>query len=300
MIKIVANKPLKTKYEGPYPKPYLQKDLLDTVTKLSIPRHYKEESENNTRIFQFILDWFLEFGYQTRVIGLDRNIIAFNKFLNRFDGPYTLVGAHYDSVPETPGADDNASAVAAMLHAAFALPRDARSDYQGKRERIIFAAFNQEEDGLLGSRTVVEQLLSEHIDIKEVHILEMVGFTSEKQTLPPEVPVELPREKGDFLALISDPKSNKVCEKLVKVAETCNLPAIGFQTFVPPQALPGVFHRSDHSPFWMKNIPAIMWTDTSEYRSPHYHQITDTPETLDYDFLARVTQTLTRYLERSG
>ena len=49
-------------------------------------------------------------------------------------------------------------------------------------------------------------------------------------------------------------------------------------------------HRSDHAPFWEAGIPAIMWTDTSEFRNPHYHRETDTPDTLDYDFLAKVTR----------
>ena len=50
--------------------------------------------------------------------------------------------------------------------------------------------------------------------------------------------------------------------------------------------------RSDHAPFWREGIPALMWTDTAEFRDPHYHLPTDTPETLDYEFLARVTRLL--------
>jgi Zn-dependent M28 family amino/carboxypeptidase len=54
-----------------------------------------------------------------------------------------------------------------------------------------------------------------------------------------------------------------------------------------------VLHRSDHAPFWKAGIPSIMWTDTSEFRNPHYHGATDTPDTLNYDFLTQVTQAVT-------
>jgi hypothetical protein len=146
MINVTSNNPSQLKYEGPI----LKEDLRKEVELLSIPRNYTEEPENNKKVFQHILDRFLGCGYETRVIGQDRNIFAFSKDYNRHGGPYTLVGAHYDSVPETPGADDNASAIVAMLQIAAA--------FRGERTNLLFAAFNQEEDGLLGSRTVAKQL----------------------------------------------------------------------------------------------------------------------------------------------
>jgi hypothetical protein len=64
---------------------------------------------------------------------------------------------------------------------------------------------------------------------------------------------------------------------------------------VPLETVGRISHhllRSDHAPFWQKGIPALMWTDTAEFRNPHYHMATDTPETLDYEFLAGVTRLL--------
>jgi hypothetical protein len=61
---------------------------------------------------------------------------------------------------------------------------------------------------------------------------------------------------------------------------------LGIEKYFP------VLGRSDHAPFWKAGLPALMWTDTSEFRNPHYHQTTDTPDTLDYAFLRRVTQLL--------
>ena len=62
---------------------------------------------------------------------------------------------------------------------------------------------------------------------------------------------------------------------------------------VPLGMIEGISHhllRSDHAPFWRAGLPALMWTDTAEFRNPHYHRATDTPETLDHDFLAGVTR----------
>jgi len=64
---------------------------------------------------------------------------------------------------------------------------------------------------------------------------------------------------------------------------------------VPVEMIERISHhllRSDHAPFWRQGIPGLMWTDTSEFRNPHYHLPTDTPETLDYEFLAGITRLL--------
>ena len=67
---------------------------------------------------------------------------------------------------------------------------------------------------------------------------------------------------------------------------------LALELFNRVDQLPWVLNRSDHVPFWWAGIPAIMWTDTSEYRNPHYHLPSDLPETLDYDFLARTSRLL--------
>lgn len=262
--------------------------LRSEVEEISIPRHYTAEPEANKKVFQHILDRFLGYGYQTRVIGQDRNILAFGEGFNRHQGPYILIGAHYDSVPETPGADDNASAVVAMLQVA--------ARYRGLQDKFIFAAFNREEDGLLGSKEVAEQLKREGVALEEVHILEMVGFTAKEQRVPDDLPITFPRDEGDFIALLGNNSTNIVIDILVDTAAKCNLPAVGIKTSVPTSMLPGVLHRSDHSSFWAEGYPSVLWTDTAEFRTDHYHQKSDTPDTLDYDFMSRVINTLITYL----
>jgi Zn-dependent M28 family amino/carboxypeptidase len=194
-----------------------------------------------------------------------------------------LIGAHYDAVPGTPGADDNGSAVAVLLAAARAI---------GSHESICYVAFNGEECGFVGSRTLVESLGSTCPE--QVHILEMVGFTSKVQKNPIPM-VECP-DVGDFLGLVGTHQSRHVLDHVLACAGCSRIPVLGL--YLPEISLgqiralaPHVF-RSDHDPFWRKGIPALMWTDTAEFRNPNYHEATDTPDTLDYDFMTEVTRLL--------
>jgi Zn-dependent M28 family amino/carboxypeptidase len=133
------------------------------VEKISIPRHFFAESNNN----KFVADWIAEelnsYGYKTSYQGRYRNVVAVPK--EKINDSVILIGAHYDSVPGTPGADDNASAVAAMLACAKAI-----SEY-AQDAPVCFVAFNCEEDGLIGSTDFVNSFLPESgLKIGEVHI----------------------------------------------------------------------------------------------------------------------------------
>ncbi len=157
----------------------------------------------------------------------------------------------------------------------------------------MFAAFNREEDGLIGSTDfVVNHLPDSGHEISRAHILEMVGFTSpEKQNVPSGLPISLP-EKADFLGLVGNSESNRYVEQALQLSKAYvpELSAVGLKIFLRAERLFPVLYRSDHGPFWGAGIPAVMWTDTSEFRNPHYHLKTDTPETLDFDFLVRVAR----------
>ena len=200
-----------------------------------------------------------------------------------------LVGAHYDGVTGCPGADDNASAVAAMLATALAC---------GGRVPVAFAAFNREEDGLVGSREfVTETLPSLPWSVRAAHIVEMVGFASDapgSQRVPPGLPIRLPTV-GDFLALLANGKSAPLLKRIIATARgtIADLPVFGLEVRLGLEKMLPVLQRSDHVPFWAAKIPAVMWTDTSEFRDPHYHLASDTPDTLDYDYLHRVASLLT-------
>jgi Zn-dependent M28 family amino/carboxypeptidase len=267
-----------------------EKALRETVEAIAIPRHFQLETEANRQVAAWIEDRFAAFGMQVERQGPYNNIVAVSADARR--EPQMIIGAHYDSVPRSPGADDNASAVAAMLGCAEAVTA-ARPDHC-----VCFVAFNCEEDGLLGSLDFVATSPSfDRRTIREAHILEMVGYCSHlanSQRVPPKLPVRIP-QVGNFLGLIGNRASNHLVTQLLQQARGSNpvFPVLGLKVMLGLEKHFASLTRSDHAPFWTAGIPTLVWTDTSEFRNPHYHQITDTPDTLDYGFLANVTRLLT-------
>jgi Zn-dependent M28 family amino/carboxypeptidase len=263
--------------------------LREVVKTISIPRHYTSESQNNQFTAQWIARQLKSYGYHSFFQGTYKNVVSVLPGGN--GGPLVLFGAHYDSVPGSPGADDNASAIAALLACAKAI------GYYEKEAHVCFVAFNREEDGLMGSWDFITNYLPKSgLIVRQAHILEMVGYCSHSpgsQDLPPGVPVEIP-DVGDFLGLIGNRRSNALIDDILEQSKSYipGLPVLGLKVYHGLEKY--VFHlrRSDHAPFWKTGIPALMWTDTSEFRNPHYHQWSDTPDTLDYVFLRQVTQLL--------
>lgn len=266
-----------------------ESQLRQWVEKISVPRHYAAEPEANVATAKWIHETCESMGFRVERQGYYSNIIASPELSSR---DVILVGAHYDSVPMTPGADDNGSAVAAMLGcaAACSLWRPVLP--------VIFVAFNCEEDGLAGSSEFVSEFLPKgQFRIRCAHILEMVGFATNEpnsQRIPAGLPIPL-RNVGDFLGLLANSASVEFMDEALHNAGAYvpKLPVTGLEVKLGLEKLLPVLTRSDHAPFWIANIPAVMWTDTSEFRNPHYHQKSDTPDTLNYEFLRHVTQLLT-------
>ncbi|MCL6607168.1 MAG: M28 family peptidase [Geminicoccaceae bacterium] len=200
-----------------------------------------------------------------------------------------LVGAHYDSVAGTPGADDNASAVAVMLELARRLadcPLPLR-----------FLAFTLEEPpafGTLwqGSRRFCREVRRRGERSAGAIVLEMVGFTAPVQPYPAVLRDRGYPATGDFIGVIGDRASQSFTERLVagmKAAGT--LPVESLIVPLRGWLLP-IARLSDHASFWDRGWPAVMVTDTAFLRNPNYHQPSDTPDTLDYGFMAGVAQAL--------
>lgn len=277
-------------------------ELVEATVALSRPRHLFRQRAENRRAAQHVAGALEDRGYAVEIEGELHNVVATPRDpqgpRGPVDRPLILVGAHYDSVPGTPGADDNASGVAAMLACARAL---ARLD---PALPVGFVAWNGEEDGLLGSVEFVARRRSPGgAPIAAVHVLEMVGYASREpgsQRMP--VPVPGAPDVGDFIGLLSNQRSNHLVELAAAQAEAMvpELPVVGLKVYLGLEGWLPVLHRSDHSPFWKAKIPAMLWTDTAEFRNPNYHRPTDTPDTLDYSFMRRVTQlviaTVTRQL----
>jgi Zn-dependent M28 family amino/carboxypeptidase len=252
------------------------------VERLAVPRHRWANRAANARCRDVLAESLTRLGWEVRLQGPHRNVVAIPR---RGRGPLRVVGAHYDTVPESPGADDNASGLAVMLEAARALAQDEAC------ERVAFVAFNAEEDGLLGSRDLVANGLSIfERRLEVVHVLEMLGFRprGEAQSLPlPWVPASL--RSPDFLGLLSRHAANAALDRIVRSEASPDVRLLGAKTWGPLERLLPDLARSDHFPFWDAGLPAVLWTDTGNFRNPHYHQRTDTAETLDYDFMRACT-----------
>jgi Zn-dependent M28 family amino/carboxypeptidase len=196
-----------------------------------------------------------------------------------------MLTGHHDAFFS--GADDNSSAVAVLLEAA----RTLRDSHPDRTIRIL--AFDLEEYGLIGA---VRHLAAHHQDrIVMVLNMDCVGFASHargSQRLLPGLQVS---DTGDFLGVFANAISATAVERLLRVAPSLqNTPPLvaGVGSGDLHSVGESPFLRSDHSPFWSAGIPALFFTDTAEFRNPNYHKVTDTVDTLDFDFLTGATRVI--------
>jgi len=193
-----------------------------------------------------------------------------------------ILAAHYDTVIGSPGADDNASALAVLLDVA-------RQIVNVHLQRPVrFIAFCLEEENLLGSRAYAAHLTSTQQSILGAIVLECVGYARDEegsQNIPPGVPVTVPTV-GNFLAVIGNQDSHALT-MVVEQAMKSRIPVVSLVVPGNGQLLPDT-RRSDHTSFWEQGFPAVMLTDTANFRNPNYHQPTDTIETLNLDFMGQV------------
>ena len=192
-----------------------------------------------------------------------------------------VVGAHYDSVPGSPGADDNASGVAVLIELArMRLP-------------ARFVAFANEEapyfqSGEMGSHAWAARAKADGEAVTAMISLEMLGYYRDdrgSQQYPAPLGWFYP-DRGNFIGFVGDLGAISLVRRAIGAfREHTKFPSEGLAA---PAAIPGV-SWSDHWSFREHGFPAIMVTDTAFYRYPHYHLASDTPEKLDYLRMARVT-----------
>jgi aminopeptidase YwaD len=205
-------------------------------------------------------------------------------------GPPLIVAAHFDTVEQSPGADDNASGLAALLEVARLVQK------MDLARPVRFIAFNLEEENLVGSVAYATNLRTSGQKVIGAIVLECVGYARSKpgsQQRPPRVPIEVP-SVGDFLAVVGNENSGRLVTAVTSSGGRA-VPLLKMVPLVVPgrgEMLPDT-RRSDHAAFWDQGFPAVMLTDTANFRNPHYHRPTDTIETLNLDFLENVTTALT-------
>ncbi|GAB4235427.1 MAG: M28 family peptidase [Elainellaceae cyanobacterium] len=194
-----------------------------------------------------------------------------------------LLAAHYDTVEQSPGADDNATSVATILEAARLLGQ------QSTPRSLQIVLFDQEETGLLGSKAFAADVDAE--DLRGAIIMDMIGYAcyiEGCQSYPP-LPIKPPTDRGDFLAIIGDQAHPFLIDSFVQARqpEQPQVFSLAIPTFgrLTPDLV-----RSDHVPFWRRGIAAVLVTDTANFRNPNYHQPTDTPNNLDQEFFLGAAQ----------
>ena len=215
------------------------------------------------------------------------------------DAGSILVAGHYDTVEQSPGADDNATSVAVVLETARLLAQ------QPTRRALQLALFDSEEKGLLGSLAFADWLQNpDHLqtnnsqsgslqtnNLQGVIVMDMVGYACHEagcQSYPP-LPIRPPTDRGDFLAIIGDQGHPNLISSFEQATDT-GLPQILTLSIPTFGRLTPDLMRSDHVPFWRNGIGAVLVTDTANFRNPHYHQPSDTLDTLDQDFFIGAAQ----------
>ncbi len=210
--------------------------------------------------------------------------------------PILIVGAHYDSVPGTPGANDNASGVAALLELANRL----RNVELERTVQFVFFVneeppfFHTEE---MGSMVYSGKLEDERQQVLGMISLETIGCYSDvagSQHYPSSLAMLYP-DKGNFIGFVGNRGSEPFLKVVVKqFREGAQFPSEGLSA---PSEWPGV-GWSDHWSFWQSGYPAIMVTDTAPFRYAHYHEPTDTPDQIDFDRMARVVVGMDRVIRK--
>ena len=190
----------------------------------------------------------------------------------------------------SPGADDNASGLAVLLEVA------SRLRARPLARPVWLVAFCLEEQDRLGSQAFASRLKAEGRELAGAIILECVGFARSEagtQQVPPAVPIAVPTQ-GDFLAIVGNEASKSLVLQLEQDARQHEPRLKTLSLLVPGrgEAMPHT-RRSDHASFWDAGYPAVMLTDTANFRNPHYHRETDTRDTLNLEFLSNVAATVT-------
>lgn len=201
-----------------------------------------------------------------------------------------VIGAHYDTVPGTPGADDNASAVAGMLELARLCKESPN------KKHLIFVAFVNEEPPCFGSHNMGSMVYAKHLRDEKVPVevmisLEMIGYFSNEpiQQYPlPGMRLFYP-DRANFIGIAGDFRSAKYVSLLKKGMRRHS--AMAVRSLLAPRYVGGI-NLSDNSSFWHHGYRAVMVTDTSFFRNRHYHQETDTIDTLNFEAMAEVVKGL--------
>ncbi len=264
------------------------------VRMLSVTLHPRsvDNPANLQAAADYVLEQLLATGARTDVQTVKADGIDYRNLIARFgpeDGPLIVIGAHYDSCADTPGADDNASGVAGLLELSRLLAVDPPP------HPVELVAYVLEEPpyfrtDAMGSFQHARELARAGREVRLMMSLEMIGYFRDEpdsQRFPIGGLSAFYPDAGNFIAIVSrfgDFGETRRVKALFRGAS--DLPA---ESINAPRSVRGV-DFSDHASYWRFDYPAVMITDTAFLRNPNYHRAGDTPETLDYTRMAQVVQ----------
>lgn len=271
--------------------------IKNHIKALEGPRHPVTAPEALERAADYISGCLGRLGYEMSEHRFNDNGSEYSNIIATRSGlihpeQRVVVMAHFDTVADSPGADDNASGVALLLELAEIL-RPFRFE-----RTIHLIGVNLEENrkegdsesGTRGSRALAGHFRQLDWEIEGVLVLESVAFASDStpQTFPAGVPVPVP-EMANFIAVVGNEKSHDLVGGFARALERYRIELPHFALAVPGngETIPDS-RRSDHAPFWDQGYKAVMITDTTNFRSPHYHGPDDKLETLNLHFAADV------------
>jgi Peptidase family M28 len=295
-------------HTGPLPPLTQEERALAVVLKRHIEavaagehniRHYDELEKAARYIEATLASYGYSVGRQEFVADgrTVRNIdVMIEPFADITDPEVIVVGAHYDSVVGSPGANDNGSGAAAVIELARLL-RDLTGVGERRIRLVLFVneepPYFKTED--MGSLHYARALAERKEKVVAMYSLETIGFytsASASQRYPAPFSLIFP-DRGNFVAFVGTPYSRAlVWETIRSFRSHTPFPSIGG---VAPDIVPGI-DWSDHWAFAQFDFPAMMVTDTAPFRYPHYHQLTDTPDKIDIESLARVVKGMERVI----
>ena len=266
--------------------------LEEHVTMLSEafhPRNYSE-IENLRKTKEYIANHFESAGAKVKLQNYDVSNQVYSNVIGSFGegkGRKVIVGAHYDSYENTPGADDNASGVSGLLELAYLF-----GSTEVERE-VELVAYTLEEPPFFGSDQMGSYIHASSLnegseEITGVVVLEMIGYFSDtrnSQGSPALLFKLIYPKRGNFIAVVGR-LDHRAFTKRVKVGMkgATDLPVYSINA---PRKLPGI-DFSDHRNYWPFGMNAVMVTDTAFYRNKEYHGPGDTSDRLDFDKMAKV------------
>jgi Zn-dependent M28 family amino/carboxypeptidase len=273
---------------------------VEALSERFVPRS-DEYPKNLAKVADYIATSFRASGTRVNEQEFEVYKTRYKNIIAEYGPPSSeilVVGAHYDTAGEQPGADDNASGVAGLLEIGRLLAQDKLGS------RVVLAAYALEEPPNfrtenMGSTVHARSLKESGVSVKLMISLEMIGYFSEKknsQSFPiPFLRLFYPSQ-GNFILVVDQLFSNQARGLKKWMSAVCEIPVYSINA---PAFIPGV-DFSDHQSFWKYGYPAVMVTDTAFYRNEAYHSSRDTADRLDYRKMAQVVYGVYSYVKQAA